>query len=403
MNTVPVRGARKGRCCHGPQGGHMTQDSLKLGYIDALRGYAILAVVLVHSSHNVAPAAGGVQWLMSQGAKGVQLFYIASALTLCMSWTFRASREAAPLRNFFIRRFFRIAPLFYLAIAFYTVMYGLGPRYWAPNGIEWWFIPLTALFAHGFHPETITSVVPGGWSIAVEMNFYLILPFLLMLFRKDIWFFAFFPVTLVMYVLFKLFCDQFISPLYPADQQYLVYGFSIFNFISQLPVFALGMITWRLLENPHYLQWLGRRKLWVGLVVIGGIVAVALLPDGIRRRLVEHHVTFGLLFCAFAVLLARHPVRILVNPLVTFFGKVSFSMYLVHFAVLDLFKRAGVDQLFGQGTFASIAHYGVVVAATAGVSYVTYVTIEKTGIGWGRKLIDRLESGRQPPPAPSGW
>ena len=37
---------------------------------------------------------------------------------------------------------------------------------------------LTALFLHGWHPETINSVVPGGWSIAAETSFYLLLPLL---------------------------------------------------------------------------------------------------------------------------------------------------------------------------------------------------------------------------------
>ena len=49
---------------------------------------------------------------------------------------------------------------------------------WAPNGVEWYYVPLTALFLNGYHPEMVTSVVPGGWSIVVEMTFYLVLPLL---------------------------------------------------------------------------------------------------------------------------------------------------------------------------------------------------------------------------------
>ncbi|MCX5882897.1 MAG: acyltransferase family protein, partial [Deltaproteobacteria bacterium] len=157
----------------------MTEDIRKYDFIDALRGYAILLVLLVHSSQSVTPINQTLQLLMSNGARGIQLFYIASALTLCMSWRFRSKHEISPFRDFFLRRFFRIAPMFYVAIVFYVLLYGFSLRYGSPNGIEWWFVPLTALFLHGFHPETITSVVPGGWSIAVEMNFYLVLPLLL--------------------------------------------------------------------------------------------------------------------------------------------------------------------------------------------------------------------------------
>ncbi len=80
---------------------------------------AILGVILVHSSQSVAPTNVTLLWFMGEGARGVQLFYVASALTLCMSWVARSSHETFPIRNFYIRRFFRIAPMFYLAILSY--------------------------------------------------------------------------------------------------------------------------------------------------------------------------------------------------------------------------------------------------------------------------------------------
>jgi peptidoglycan/LPS O-acetylase OafA/YrhL len=162
----------------------MSTDVRKYKFIDALRGYAILGVILVHSTQSVTPVSGVLKCIAESGAKGVQLFFVASALTLSMSWHSRNSQEMSPIRNFYLRRFFRVAPMFYVAIVFYLFLNGFAPSYWAPNGIQWWFVPLTVLFLNGFHPESITSVVPGGWSIAVEMNFYLILPFLMLHLKK---------------------------------------------------------------------------------------------------------------------------------------------------------------------------------------------------------------------------
>jgi len=81
-------------------------------FIDALRGFAILGVVLVHSTILMQPSSNLLRLVAENGARGVQLFFLVSALTLFLSMEARRRGEIAPLRNYCIRRFFRIAPLF---------------------------------------------------------------------------------------------------------------------------------------------------------------------------------------------------------------------------------------------------------------------------------------------------
>ncbi|MFA7268808.1 MAG: acyltransferase [Sterolibacterium sp.] len=365
-----------------------TADIRKYDFIDALRGYAILLVLLVHSSQSVGPSSAILQQLMDGGARGVQLFYIASALTLCLSWKQRSTQESYPIRNFFLRRFFRIAPMFYIAIAFYFILYGLSPRYWAPNGIEWWFVPLTALFLHGFHPETITSVVPGGWSIAVEMNFYLVLPLLLRWItttRSSVYFFL---SSLVLYGVSRIALEHLLSGLYPADQQYLVSNFIFLNFLAQLPVFALGISAYFVFNDPSLLK---RVTAFGNLLLLLFAVVLLPLPLDIAVRLFSNHIFIGAVFSLFALTLAVFPVRILVNKAITWCGKISFSMYLTQFAVLHFFSALGISGFFGKGNAASILHYLCVVVVTAAVSSILYATVERQGILLGKRMI---ETGR---------
>ena len=324
----------------GTPGDAVTQDIRKYDYIDALRGYAILAVLLVHSTQQVAPINLAFQRLASHGGRGVQLFYIASALTLCLSWQFRASLEAFPVRNFFIRRFFRIAPMFYVAMAFYLCLYGFSPRYWAPNGLEWWYLPLTALFLNGYHPETLTSVVPGGWSVAVEMNFYLLLPFLLLRLKTMKSLLAFLLLSLLLNVMAESASLRWLLPLYPPDQQHLVYEFSYLNFLGQLPVFASGLLA------CHVLSHVGNLKRFV---VLGWLA-------------------WGLMAAL---------------------------------SVLELFARSGISSIFPPGDGSSLLHYFLVVAVTGVLSYGFYAGIERRGIRFGKQIIDRLEpvSPKSMPPA----
>ncbi len=141
-----------------------------LRYIDALRGIAFLGVLAVHGTQQV-PAFRGVG-LAATGQYGVQLFFLMSAVTLLRSFAVRGTGEANPLRNYFLRRFFRIAPLFWFGIVLYYFVLGNGPSPWAPEGVHLWQYAATATFTHGWLPTSINSVVPGGWSIAVEMTFF---------------------------------------------------------------------------------------------------------------------------------------------------------------------------------------------------------------------------------------
>ena len=360
----------------------LQSDVKKYDFIDALRGLAILAVMLVHSSQAVTPSNGILRWLMDEGARGVQLFYIASALTLCMSWMARSSHELFPIRNFFIRRFFRIAPLFYIAIVFYSYVNGSAPDYWSPNGVKWWFVPLTALFLHGFHPETINSVVPGGWSIAVEMSFYLILPFLLWQIKSIKTCLCYFIISLFLYKLNQLIVPQLF--FYPDSQHYLVNNFAFSNFLGQLPVFLIGIFCYLILRKNYPRKQIAK---------IGGLLLFVLLvlfcyPSA---RLPPHHFIAGGLFSVFAVLLANWPTRFLVNKVTMLLGKLSFSMYLVHFAVLQYFYKFGFSGLFPKSNSASLLHYLCVILVATFLSWFLYKYIEKTGIALGRHLIEKLE------------
>src|SRR5260370_37813411 len=96
-----------------------------------------------------------------------------------MMLTFGDRVALAATRSFYIRRVFRIAPLFSAAIFLYLLLTkGEGFKAWAPGGVSGGDILLTLLFLHGSSVTAFNSVVPGGWSIAVDMPFYLLMPLL---------------------------------------------------------------------------------------------------------------------------------------------------------------------------------------------------------------------------------
>jgi peptidoglycan/LPS O-acetylase OafA/YrhL len=369
----------------------MSSALRKLDYIDALRGYAILMVVMLHASQALPPPGALLSWFMARGELGVQLFYLASALTLFLSWNARSTRETSPARNFFLRRFFRIAPMFWLTILGFVLAQGFAPRFWAPDGVAWYTPLLTALFAHGFHPETINAVVPGGWSIAVEMTFYLFIPVLAARLNSVASRIAFVALAVPLSYAGRAAWVWFYSDQYPPELQYLVHGSAYYAFHTHVPVFALGiLIHGVLMQKPQWLPWIVKGG--NALLLLGIAVTVA-VSTRLAAYLWSHYLVMSAVFALLTITLARHPVRIVCNGLARFLGKLSFSMYLVHIAVLDVLTQLGVTARLAGSNGGTLALFVLLATLAALVSWPCYHWIETPAIRLGKRLIERLEAG----------
>lgn len=360
----------------------------RFGYIDALRGYAILAVMAVHAASAAPEWAGVGRTVVNQGARGVQLFFVASALTLMMSWH---TRNDGALR-FYVRRFFRIAPMFWLGIAFFLWSDGWGPRYFAPNGIGPGQVILSGLFLYGWHPEFLHSVVHGGWSIAVEMTFYLIFPALMMIIRGWVSALSALVVATVAAPAVWLFFWSFRGDLWPGLPDYLVATFLTLWFPSQLPVFIVGFVVYLAVRDG-----LGKFSVTTARIMtaasLAGIVALALSPISTGRFEVTSFVLYAICFGGFALGLAGGASQLLVSAPIRYLGKISFSAYLWHFAILasiDAIARHGLSPFQATGSHGFLFFCGFfpyLVAATVVCSSVTYYLIERPCIAFGNRLL----------------
>lgn len=185
------------------------------------------------------PRSGGVTASSSFDRCG--LSFVVSGFAMMASWD--ARRDGA--RAFYVRRLFRIAPMFWLAIVAYLGIYGLRPRYWAPDGVSWGDVLLTAAFAHGASPWTINSVVPGGWSVAAEMTFYAIFPLLASRVKSLASAALGLVAAVTIAIAFRVSIDRSLG-VFEGAPGYLLEGFSYFALPSQLPAFFVGMLAYRI-------------------------------------------------------------------------------------------------------------------------------------------------------------
>lgn len=303
----------------------------RYAYIDAMRGYAILLVIAVHSSLYFSDLPEAVRTLADQGARGVQLFFVLSAMTLCMSW--QARHEGAI--PFYVRRFFRIAPMYYLSIPFFLWAHGWGPNIYAPDGIGWRHVLMAATFTHGLLPDTITSVVPGSWSIADEMMFYALFPLLMLGLNRIHFMRAALVVVVLTSICLLIQRHTSIYVAHMADTAWrATWGTFIYLwFVQQLPCFLFGMLVFKWMADGRVTRW--PRALV--LISLFAMVAVAFFPGLPLVGRLGLPIQYGVIFAAFALGLAHWQPRLLVNPVIGWIGKVSFSAYLVHLAVISIF------------------------------------------------------------------
>ncbi len=354
-------------------------------YIDALRGIAVLGVVMAHTvqlgtiHEPLNPSLGNI---IHSGLYGVQLFYLLSAFTLFLSMKKRSSKEKNPIKNFAIRRFFRIAPMYYLAIVYYLWQDGFGERYWLGDAtrISISHILSNVFFVHGFNPYWINSIVPGGWSIGVEMMFYAILPLLFLKIKRINQAFIFLITTLIIKFLLRILM-KFVT----IGPDYLWDAYSYFYLPSQLPVFVLGIIMYFIVVEKDNLYRISGKY----ILVLAICILVDLSMD--QRVVLSMHILFGIGFLALAIAISTYKSKIFINPLTIYIGKISYSMYLVHFAVFYWLSRWGFVDYVTNDYLNYVIRFLIAVAITAVISTLTYHIMEIPFQKIGKNLITKSE------------
>lgn len=354
---------------------------MKLKYIDAIRGIAIVGVIIVHTGiYDLETYHVLFSDFIGSGARGVQLFFMASALTIFLSFNRRNQYERYVNRNFFVRRLFRIAPMYYLGIAYY---------FWQNGHIENIGIQTIGkvlsqlLFVHGASPYWIDGLVPGGWSITVEMTFYVLVPVMVARIRNT--------EQAVRFTILSILLADILNYLllkYPLiNNQSLWNLYSFLYFPNQLPLFGLGITAYFIIIKKDIgikpITFLMMSALFVGQLIWGIVI--------------QPHVLFGVGFLVFMVALSRRGFTLVVNEFTCYLGKVSYSAYLVHFAVIHWLKTINLMNFINvESSLDAMINYwirfSVVISVTVVISSIFYHLVEKRFISIGNRIISRSEN-----------
>lgn len=145
---------------------------------DILRSMAILLVMLVHLPLNATP--GLLVTVREYGWLGVDIFFVLSGYLIGTQLFKEVTRTGAvDFKSFYLRRAFRIFPAFFVVLALYALVPVLRDN---PTMQPLWkFATFTVNL--GFDPRE-GNAFSQAWTLAVEEQFYLVLPLLVLLLYK---------------------------------------------------------------------------------------------------------------------------------------------------------------------------------------------------------------------------
>lgn len=351
-----------------PAAAARAQGQARLASLDSLRGVAVLMVVAFHCTM-AFPPPDALRAVAGLGHMGVQLFFIVSAITMAMMWDARAD-EPARVGSFYIRRVCRIAPMYWLAL----VAYEGADRLMGAQGHDWEPIVLNLLLLHALSPLAINSVVPGGWSIGVEMLFYALFPLLV---ARGTTAMGMLGWAFGSYLLLGVAASW--VALQAMDLPPL---FVFYSLLTQFPVFPLGLAVYAFAVKGDAVRW----RMAVALVAAWLLVAVV----GDQFLLHETRPFFWIQVFALAGFAAWAVRRGHGLPALAWVGSLSYSIYLLHFGVIDV-----VFWLWPEALRAGALSYGlglaIVLVLTSLLAAISRATLERWSIRAGAHLVARLQ------------
>lgn len=287
---------------------------------------------------------------VDHGKMGVVVFFVVSAFSLCLASKPAWSSTPYSWRDFYIRRFMRIAPMYYLALAI-GVAWAFSTRGALPDAASVW-AHLT--FANVVLPQYANDILSIEWTIAVEVGLYLIFPGLVIVCARVKW------LALALSAITSLSAFRLLgAQLLGADPSTLGYTLP-----WHLYAFCFGLLAYQATQTPWVLdiarRWRGRLWLLAALLIAGSVMLGPANWTG-------HIVAVGTALVIVSAYAGSGARALGWKPL-SALGVVSYSIYLLH--------------IFGIAIFGPVLAVPMVLAASA----CTYWLIERPFVDLARSI-----------------
>ena len=298
--------------------------------IDGLRCFAVFGVLICHFIRFNNVYMGSIPF-----GYGVNLFFVISGYLITKILLVNKEKIQTKktnfknvIQSFYFRRTLRIFPIYYL-----TILYLIVINFQNTRSVWVWLITYTTNFYISFDHPYIGSF-NHLWSLAVEEQFYLIWPFLILLIPQK--------------HIFKYIIGIIIGSVVFKVGYYLILGPSTaINALTFSCADSLGLgalISYLTLYNKKILSKINNVK----YIVLISFLSFYFFLVFSKHYPIISSVTSNFLFsiCAFFAISKASEFKytsitkwILENPIIIHLGKISYGIYLYHFFMPDLYNE----------------------------------------------------------------
>lgn len=322
--------------------------------LNFLRAYAVMAVVFGHMP--LISIEGTVFKNLYSFFQGVPIFFAISGFLITSIIHKNAQTGGRFFRIFYIRRFLRIFPLYYLVVFSLILVNVSGYREYAVYDLLY-----ISNFRYGLEGGFGNSIAPHFWSLAVEEQFYL-------------WW----PVTLIFFQRYLGYTKLIVVLFFVSITITLIY---IDSFFVAHVIRPISFLTGGGLLSMFYSDYLAQKKrMFDGVSFVLITLILVLFYQGVSLA-GELIFIFSLYFAMYLVYRFSIGVntfflkQIFENPVLIYIGKISYGIYVYHllmvFPVMIVLKLTGFSHLFSL-----TALQGLKIAATLIVASLSWELFE---------------------------
>lgn len=368
--------------------------------LDGLRGVAVLLILLYHFfTFGVLvvepadlPLDTALLHIVEFGWTAVDLFFVLSGF-LITGILLDAKGTPHFFRFFYARRMLRVFPAYYLFLIIAIVIIPAIPALRDDRTVaivgdhQWWYWGYLAnVWVATNHSDPLSVALYGNshlWSLAVEQQFYLLWPAVVFLTTRR----GLFAVCIGCVVLCPAVRAVLAGGVVPGlDTDVAPYVLTP----ARLDSLAMGAMVAVAIRSSALQAWL--RRCARAVIVVGAttLVVLAIARDGLSTsdiwvQLVGFSAAPLMYAGLLAVLVTAPPDRAVVRagatPLLTFLGRYSYALYVVHIEVIILlsnqFGRDAFGSWFGSETPGRLLFTAMGIAVSLVVAVVSWHACEK--------------------------